>query len=93
MNQVNMWVENKKEMSFATRDLDSFLNNKSDMEILSAAAEAERLDEAEQQIAFREQEMNQCLEWYDEDYNEAFNFTSDFAEEIRKEAVEPNQNH
>ena len=33
--------------------------------------------------------MNQCLEWYDEDHNDAFNFTSDFAEEVRKEAVEP----
>ena len=86
---VNMWVENEKEMSFATRDLDSFLNNKSDLEILNAAAKAERLYEAEQQMIVREQEMNQCLEWYDEDHNDAFNFTSDFAEEVRKEAVEP----
>ena len=87
-----MWVEKEKEMSFATRDLDSFLNNKTDLEILNAVAQAERINEAEQQMALREQEMNQCLEWYDEDHNEAFNFTSDFAEEIRKEAVEPIHN-
>ena len=92
VNMVNMWVENEKEMSFATRDLDSFLNNKSDQEIMIAVEQAERLEEAEQQMALREHEMNQCLEWYDEDHNEAFNFTSEFAEEIRKEAVEPNLN-
>ena len=92
VNMVNMWVENEKEKSFATRDLDSFLNNQSDLEIMGAVAQAEGLYEAEQYMALREKEMNQCLEWYDKDHNDAFNLTSDFAEEIRKEALEPNQN-
>ena len=88
VNKVNMWVENEKEMSFATRDLDSFLNNQSDLDIMNAAAQAENINEAVEQIELQEQEMNQCLEWYDEDHNEAFNFTSDFAEELRRESIQ-----
>ena len=75
-------------MSFATRDLDSFLSNRSDLDIMNAAAQAENINEAVEQIELQEQEMNQCLEWYDEDHNEAFNFTSDFAEELRRESIE-----
>ena len=56
-------------MYFATRDLDSFLNNRSDLDIMNAAAE--NINEAVEQIELQEQEMNQCLEWYDEDHNEA----------------------
>ena len=92
VNKVNMWVEHEKEISFATRDLDSFLNNQSDFEIMNAAAQAENINEAEEQIGLRELEMNQCLEWYDEDHNKAFNFTSDFAEELRRESIEPVRN-
>ena len=74
-------------MSFATRDLDSFLNNISDLDIMNAAVQAENINEAVEQIELQEQEMNQGLEWYDEDHDEAFNFTSDFAEELRRESI------
>ena len=36
-------------------------------------------------------DMEQCLEWYEEDHNEAFNFTSEFAEDLAREK-RPNRN-
>ena len=92
---VTMWVENEK--SFQSRDLDSFLNDKSDVEIQNAAAFAEVVHEAENQLNMEDIEMEQCLEWFEEDHNEAFNFTSDFAEELVREErpnrVEQTKNH
>ena len=64
VGNATMSVQNEKDASFQTRDLESFLNEKSDM---------------------KEMEMEQCLEWFDEDHNEAFNFTSEFAEELVRE--------
>jgi hypothetical protein len=84
-SNVALWVENEKDLSYQTRDLDSFLNNKSDGEIRNAAALAEAVHDAENQHDKEEMDMEQCLEWYDEDHNEAFNFTSDFAEELLRE--------
>ena len=85
VSNVAMWVENEKDMSNQTRDLDSFLNNKSDCDILNAAASADAIHDAENLLDKEDMEMQQCLEWYDEDHNEAFNFTSDFAEELLRE--------
>ena len=82
---VALWVENEKDLSVQTRDLESFVNNKSDGEIRNAAAFAEAVHDAENQYDMEEMEMEQCLEWYDEDHNKAFNFTSDFAEELLRE--------
>ena len=73
-----MWVENEK--YFQKRDLESFLNNKSDGEIWNAAAFAEAIHDADNQLDKYEMEMEQCLEGFDEDHNEAFNFTREFAE-------------
>ena len=85
---ATMWVEN--ELSFQTRDLESFLKNKSDIELQNAAAFAEDLYDAEMQQNKDDIDMEQCLEWFDEDFNEAFNFTSEFAEEVVRE-VRPNR--
>ena len=85
VGNVTMWVENEK--SFRTRDLESFLNNKSDGELRNAAAFAEDIHDAENQLDKEDMEMEQCLEWFDEDHNEAFNFTSDFAEELVREEM------
>ena len=83
VENVTMWVENEK--SFQTRELESFFNNESDGEFRNAAAFAEVLYEVENQLENEDMEMEQCLEWYEEDFNEAFNFTSDFAEELVRE--------
>ena len=85
---ATMWVEN--ELSFQTRYLESFLKNKSDIELQNAAAFAEDLYDAEMQQNKEDIDMEQCLEWFDEDFNEAFNFTSEFAEEVVRE-VRPNR--
>ena len=57
VNMVNMWFENKKDIYFAARYFDLFLNNKSDLDIMIAVDQAKRLDEAEMQMALREHEM------------------------------------
>jgi hypothetical protein len=85
VNNVTMWVENEKNASFQTRDLESFLNNKSDAEIITAAAFAEVVHDAENLLDIEDMDLEQRLEWFDEDHNEAFNFTSDFAEELLRE--------
>ena len=85
VENVTMWVENERDMSFQTREIESFLNNKSDGEIQNAAALAEAVYDAEKQLNMDEMEMKQCLEWFEEGHNEAFNFTSDFAEELMRE--------
>ena len=46
-DNVTMWVENEKNASFQTRDLESLFNNKSDAEIRNAAAFAEAVHDAE----------------------------------------------
>ena len=63
VSNVALWVENEKDLSHQTRDLDSFLNNKSDGEIRNAAAYAEAVYDAENQHDKEEMEMEQCLEW------------------------------
>ena len=85
VNNVTMWVENEKNASFLTRDLESFLKNKSDAEIINAAAFAEVVHNAENLLNIEEMDLEQRLEWFDEDHNEAFNFTGDFAEELLRE--------
>ena len=85
VENATMWVENEKDMSFQTREIESFLNNKSDGEIRNAAALAEAVFDAEKQLNIDDMEMEHCLEWFEEDHNEAFNFTSDFAEELIRE--------
>ena len=83
VENVTMWVENEK--SFQTREIESFLNNKSEGELINAVALAEVVYDAEKQLDKEDMDMEQCMEWFDEDHNEAFNFTSDFAEELVRE--------
>ena len=73
--EINVWVENEKDMSYASRDLESFLRNNSDNELRNAAAFAGVIHDVEEQMAINEMDLEQCFEWYDEDHNEAFNFT------------------
>ena len=85
VDNVTMWVENEKNAYFQTRDLESFLKNKSDAEIRNATAFAEAVNDAENLHDIEENDLEQRFGWYDEDHNEAFNFTSDFAEELLRE--------
>ena len=90
VSNATMWVENEKDVSIQTRDLESYLNEKSDGEFRNVAAFAETVHDAENQMNMEEMDMEQCLEWFEEDHNEAFNFTSEFAEELVREEM-PNR--
>ena len=82
-----MWTENEvDEMPLMmTRELDSYLDNRNDASLVAAAAESERVVEAEimaQKLSVKSHE----LEWYEEDNNSNFSeeFRSNFASSLRE---------
>ena len=85
------WSENEKDKNLQrTRELDSYLANKSDNILVQAAMEAE---EAEVQLDNILEVRNHELEWFEEDNMMEFNqeFTSDFASSLRRQSVGPSQ--
>ena len=85
------WIENEKDKNLErTRELDSFLANKSDANLFEAAREAEEADvQAERLVRVNDHEM----EWFDEDNMIEFNgdFASDFASSLRRDSIAASQ--
>ena len=90
-----LWVENEKNMPMMnTRDLNSFLDNRSDSSLAAAAMESEQLLQVEEIIAEKLVVKDHELDWFIEDNDCPFDqeFTSDFASSLRRESMskEPN---
>ena len=91
-----MWVENELEIpNMSTRELDSFLANRSDFDLAMAAVETEKILEAEN-VAEKLGVKSHELDWFQEDNDSNFmkdlsftqGFTSEFASSLRRESME-----
>jgi uncharacterized C2H2 Zn-finger protein len=84
------WVENEKDDRplMLTRDLNSFLDNRSDASLVEAADGGIEVDIQMEKLKVKDHE----LEWLDED-DESFmgQFTSDFASSLRRESLLPKE--
>ena len=81
------WIENEKNKNLQrTRDLDSFLDNKSDANMLEAARE---MEEAEENVERLVRVNDHELEWFEEDNMIEFSrdFASDFASSLRRDSI------
>ena len=90
----SQWIENEKDRPLLlTRELDSFLANRSDASLVRAVRETEDVDVQVENMVVRDHEV----EWFEEDNNpefdEEFNqvFTSQFASSLRRESLPPSQ--
>ena len=68
-----------------TRELDSFLDNRSDTSLVLAARENKEAQVQVEKLAVRNHEV----EWFEEDYNVEFNaeFSSEFASSLRRDSL------
>ena len=85
------WIENEKDKNLQrTRELDSFLANKSDNDLVEAAREAEQAEIQMEKLAVV---RNYELKWFEEDHIIDFSgeFTSNFASSLRRESIVTNQ--
>ena len=90
----SQWFENEKDRPLLlTRELDSFLANRSDVSLERAVRETEEAEVQIENLAVRNHEV----EWFEEDNNQEFNnefnqvFTSEFASSLRRESLPPSQ--
>ena len=85
------WIENEKDKNLQrTRELDSFLANKSDANLIDAARE---IEEAEVQMERLGRVNDHELEWFEEDNMIEFSrdFASDFASSLRRDSIAASQ--
>ena len=85
------WIENEKDKNLQrTRELDSFLANKSDANMIEAARE---MEEAEEQVERLVRVKNHEVEWFEENNMIEFSreFESDFASSLRRESIAASQ--
>ena len=83
---LGLWIENEVDRPLMlTRELDSFLDNRSDTSLVVVAGESKEVQVQVEKLAVRNHEV----EWFEEDYNEEFNaeFSSEFASSLRRESL------
>ena len=82
----SQWIENEVDRPLLlTRELDSFLTNRSDKSLVVAARASEEAEVQVEKLEVRNHE----LEWFEEDNNIEFNeeFASEFASSLRRDSL------
>ena len=90
-----LWVENEKDMPMMnTRDLNSFLDNRSDSSLAAAAMESEQVLQVEEMVVEKLMVKDHELDWFQEDNECPFDqeFTSDYASSLRRESIPSESN-
>ena len=81
-----LWIENEMDRPLLlTRELDSFLDSRSDTSLVKAVKESEEAEVQVEKLAVRNHEF----EWFEEDNDQGFRdeFASDFASSLRRESL------
>ena len=85
-----VWIENKMDRPLLlTRELDSFLDSKSDTSLVGAVRESEEVEMQVEKLVVRNHEV----EWFEEDNDQGFlgEFASEFASSLRRESLPNSQ--
>ena len=90
-----LWVENEKNRPMMdTRDLNSFLDNRSDSSLAAAAMESDKMNQVEEMVVEKLVVKDHELDWFQEDNDFPFDqeFTSDFASSLRRQSMSNESN-
>ena len=90
-----LWVENERDRPMMnTRDLNSFLDNRSDSSLAAAAIESDQVLQIEQIVVEKLMVKDHELDWFQEDNECPFDqeFSSAFASSLRRESTSNESN-